>query len=93
MADRIAGAIVDLAYKAETDPKIAVEVLIGHGSCHVIMETNTHISTRQRLMLRSSVLLGMCLCISSRSLKISIWRRIKPTSFAVVIMASSPVFR
>ena len=25
VADRIAGAIVDLAYKAEKDPKIAVE--------------------------------------------------------------------
>lgn len=34
VADRIAGAIVDLAYKTEHDPKIAVEVLIGHGKCH-----------------------------------------------------------
>ena len=32
VADRIAGAVVDLAYKAEINPKIAVEVLIGHGS-------------------------------------------------------------
>ncbi|MDY5159658.1 S-adenosylmethionine synthetase N-terminal domain-containing protein [Actinotignum urinale] len=47
IADRIAGAIVDLAYKAETDPKIAVEVLIGHGNCHVIIETNTHINTAE----------------------------------------------
>lgn len=39
VADRIAGAIVDLAYKIEHDPKIAVEVLIGHGKCHVIIET------------------------------------------------------
>ena len=39
VADRIAGAIVDLAYKTEHDPKIAVEVLIGHGKCHVIIET------------------------------------------------------
>ena len=39
VADRIAGAIVDLAYQAEHDPKIAVEVLIGHGRCHVIIET------------------------------------------------------
>ena len=31
VADRIAGAIVDLAYAAEENPKIAVEVLIGHG--------------------------------------------------------------
>ncbi len=39
IADRIAGAIVDLAYSVEPDPKIAVEVLIGHGHCHVIIET------------------------------------------------------
>lgn len=40
VADRIAGAIVDLAYQYEDDPKIAVEVLIGHGVCHVIAETS-----------------------------------------------------
>ena len=45
IADRIAGAIVDLAYKAETAPKIAVEVLIGHGKCHVIIETTASLST------------------------------------------------
>ncbi len=39
IADRIAGAIVDLAYAKEQDPKIAVEVLIGHGMCHSIIET------------------------------------------------------
>ena len=39
IADRIAGAIVDLAYKTEPAPKIAVEVLIGHGKCHTIIET------------------------------------------------------
>jgi len=39
VADRIAGAIVDLAYAAEENPKIAVEVLLGHGVCHVIIET------------------------------------------------------
>lgn len=43
VADRIAGAIVDLAYKQERNPKIAVEVLIGHGKCHVIVETGTDI--------------------------------------------------
>lgn len=41
VADRIAGAVVDLAYKKETDPRIAVEVLIGHGVCHVIIESST----------------------------------------------------
>lgn len=43
VADRIAGAIVDLAYKAEENPKIAVEVLIGHGVCHIIAETSATI--------------------------------------------------
>lgn len=40
VADRIAGAIVDLAYTKEKDPKIAVEVLIGHGDCHIMVETS-----------------------------------------------------
>ncbi len=44
VADRIAGAIVDLAYAAEENPKIAVEVLIGHGKCHVIIETTAQLS-------------------------------------------------
>ena len=44
IADRIAGAIVDLAYKKAKNPKIAVEVLIGHGVCHVIVETSETLS-------------------------------------------------
>ena len=40
IADRIAGALVDLAYKKNKRPKIAVEVLIGHGICHIIAETS-----------------------------------------------------
>lgn len=43
VADRIAGAIVDLAYKKQENPKIAVEVLIGHGHCYVIAETSVEI--------------------------------------------------
>ena len=43
IADRIAGAVVDLAYKIVENPKIAVEVLIGHGTCRVIAETSVHI--------------------------------------------------
>lgn len=39
IADRIAGAIVDLAYRKHKYPKIAVEVLIGHGRCNIIIET------------------------------------------------------
>lgn len=40
VADRIAGALVDLAYAKNDTPKIAVEVLIGHGVCHIIAETS-----------------------------------------------------
>lgn len=43
VADRIAGAIVDYAYKVKDDPKIAVEVLIGHGVCNVVIESDVHI--------------------------------------------------
>ena len=40
VADRIAGALVDLAYTKNENPKVAVEVLIGHGVCHIIAETS-----------------------------------------------------
>ena len=44
VADRIAGALVDAAYRKDENPRIAVEVLIGHGICHIIAETSVHIS-------------------------------------------------
>jgi len=40
VADRIAGAVVDLCYQRNENPKAAVEVLIGHGVCHIICETS-----------------------------------------------------
>jgi len=40
IADRIAGAIVDLAYTMDKRPKVAVEVLIGHGLCTIIIESD-----------------------------------------------------
>lgn len=40
VADRIAGAIVDLAYKKTDNPHIAVEVLIGHKKCYMIIESD-----------------------------------------------------
>lgn len=40
IADRIAGALVDLAYSKQANPKVAIEVLIGHGICHIINETS-----------------------------------------------------
>lgn len=44
VADRIAGAIVDLAYSKKQNPKVACEVLIGHGKATIINETDTPIS-------------------------------------------------
>ena len=47
VADRIAGAIVDLAYSKNENPKVAVEVLIGHGECNVIIETSEEIGQKE----------------------------------------------
>lgn len=44
VADRIAGAIVDMAYSRTVNPRIAVEVLLGHGKCNVIIETSEMIT-------------------------------------------------
>ena len=40
IADRIAGALVDIAYSNSTNPKVAIEVLIGHNTCHIIGESS-----------------------------------------------------
>lgn len=40
VADRIAGALVDLAYTKNENPKVAVEVLIGHSNCKIIIESS-----------------------------------------------------
>ena len=44
VCDRIAGSIVDMAYQTEENPKVAVEVLLGHGICHAIIETTVDLS-------------------------------------------------
>ena len=44
VADRIAGAVVDLCYTKSHDPKVACEVLIGHGECNIQVETSEQIS-------------------------------------------------
>ena len=44
IADRIAGALVDLAYQKEEDPRIAVDVLVGHGRCHIISEASVKLT-------------------------------------------------
>lgn len=47
VADRIAGAMVDLAYSKNPNAKMACEVLIGHGLCTIITETSEHITLRE----------------------------------------------
>lgn len=42
IADRMAGALVDLAYKIQENPKVAIEVLVGHGKCHIIAESSVN---------------------------------------------------
>ena len=44
VADRIAGALVDLAYSKVEDPRIAVEVLLGHSVVNIIIESSVNIS-------------------------------------------------
>ena len=44
VADRIAGAIVDLCYTKSHDPKVACEVLIGHGEAGIQVETSEQIT-------------------------------------------------
>ena len=46
-ADRIAGAFVDLAYTKEKNPRVAVEVLLGHGVCHIMAETSVHFTNSE----------------------------------------------
>ena len=43
IADRIAGALVDYAYTLSPEPKVAFEVLIGHGKAFIVAETNVRI--------------------------------------------------
>lgn len=43
LADRIAGALVDYAYTKEENPRIAVEVLLGHGLCDILIESSVNV--------------------------------------------------
>ena len=47
LCDEIAGSLVDMAYKREKNPRIAVEVLLGHGVCHIIAETSVKLNKRE----------------------------------------------
>ena len=47
VADRIAGALVDYCYQQQRDPRVAVEVLIGHGETTIIAESSVQIPYEQ----------------------------------------------
>lgn len=47
VADRVAGALVDLAYKKSGNPRIAVEVLLGHGQATVMIESSEDFSKEE----------------------------------------------
>ena len=47
LCDRIAGTLVDMAYKKEKNPRIAVEVLLAHGYCHVVAETSVKLDKNE----------------------------------------------
>lgn len=66
VADRIAGALVDLAYCKEENPRIAVEVLVGHGHCHIMAESSVNLDMNEVLKVVGRIA-GMikvdCLCV------------------------------
>lgn len=47
VADRIAGAIVDLCYTKSRNPKVACEVLIGHQECTLQIETSERLTAEE----------------------------------------------
>lgn len=47
ITDRIGGAIVDLAYTKQENPKIAGEILLGHGKCTITIETSVKFTKKE----------------------------------------------
>lgn len=47
LSDRIAGAIVDLAYTKQENPKIAGEILLGHGKCAITIESSAGFTKKE----------------------------------------------
>ena len=69
LCDRIAGAIVDEAYSLEDDPKIAVEVLLGHRRCSIVIETSVLIPVKKIYTIVKRIAgkceeAGCCICES-----------------------------
>ncbi len=74
VADRIAGAIVDLAYDKNPTPKVAVEVLIGHNHCQLIIEssetfTGSEIKSIVSRITNSDLMVGLIVVPQDKHLK------------------------
>lgn len=68
VADRLAGAIVDLAYSKDSNPKIAVEVLVGHGTANVIIESNIRFTFDEILPITRRIC-GDDMCLNLKSVQ------------------------
>ena len=47
VADRIGGAVVDLAYTKQENPKVAGEILLGHGKCTITIESSVKFKKKE----------------------------------------------
>lgn len=65
VADRIAGALVDLAYAKQENPKVAVEVLLGHGECKIFAESSYNYSYDEVKEVVDRICGNMNLCLKS----------------------------
>ena len=90
VADRIAGAVVDIAYETQIDPKVAVEVLIGHGICHIIAETSAKLNEK-RLPPPFTASLAILMWIWWWFPRTPIWPEIRKMRSAAATTASSRV--
>lgn len=83
VADRIAGALVDVAYSVEKSPRIAVEVLIGHDNCTIITESSVNIPLTKvkeivaRIVGRDNVVINYISCPQDKHLAKNQSERIK----------------
>lgn len=59
VADRMAGAIVDYAYTLRPNARVAVETLLGHGECHIIIESSVDMDIRDILSITDRLAPGM----------------------------------
>ncbi len=68
VADRIAGALVDIAYTKEENPRVAIEVLIGHGQCVIIGESSVEFQREEVVQVVSRITGGIT-CVSINLVK------------------------